>query len=106
MKITLSKSIVEEDFTRTGVTVDHYIHYPGVSMVINTKGAGSKVLPLSGLSDATLAALDAFQASLSADINGEYVAGEVTARAAAKAAALAETDPGIGPISPVEETKP
>ncbi len=90
MKVTFTSPIAEEDITRTGITVDHIIIYPGNQVVLNNKGGSSRTLPISGLSKAAQTAFDVFVAALSGETNDEYVNGGVTARAIEAAKPIAE----------------
>ncbi len=84
MKIVFDNPLIEEDITRTGVTPDHWIIYPGKQIILNSRDGASRVLPYDGLSKETIELYAAFFDALLSDTKGEFQSGEVTARADAK----------------------
>jgi hypothetical protein len=105
MKVTFTTPVVEEDITRTGITVDHIIIYPGSQIVLNNKGGSNRTLMITGLSKVAQAAFATFVSALSGEANDEYVSGAVTARAQA-AAIAANPDQAPSPIVPAAKPAP
>ena len=104
MKIKFTALIVEEEITRSSITVDHIIIYPDYQIILNNKGGSSMALPISGLSKGAQAAFDAFVSELSLDVNDEYVSGAVTARAQA-AAVGAQPAPDRGLVAAQDKSQ-
>lgn len=104
MKILFSEPIIEEDSTRTAITIDHVIIYPERTIVINNKDGSNKILPIDGLPQDAIDAITAFLSSLAAPIRSEYETKEISIRSAERAIIQA-SETSTSPTKEIQNVK-